>query len=32
MLQNSNQSPKDFFYFMAQKKGVDPDTILNMLK
>lgn len=32
MLQNSNRSPKDFFYYMAKQKGVDPDTILNMLK
>ena len=32
MLQNSNRSPKDFFYYMAEQKGVDPDTILNMLK
>ena len=32
MIQNSNQSPKDLFYKLAEQKGIDPNTILNMLK
>ena len=32
MLQNSNKTPKQLFYLMAQKKGVDPDSILKMLQ
>ena len=32
MLKNSNRSPKDFFYYMAQQKGVDPEAILKLLK
>lgn len=32
MLQNSNKSPKDLFYEMAQQKGVDPNQILSMLQ
>lgn len=32
MIQNSNQSPKELFYKLAEEKGIDPNTILNMLK
>ena len=32
MLQNSNKSPKQLFYILAQQKGIDPNQILNMLK
>lgn len=32
MLQNSNKSPKELFYFLAQEKGIDPNTILSMLQ
>ena len=33
MLNNSNgQTAKDLFYSQAQKMGVDPDQIINMLK
>lgn len=32
MIQSSNKSPKELFYFMAQQKGVDPNIILNMFK
>ena len=31
MFQNSNKSPKEFFYYIAQQKGIDPDTILKLL-
>ena len=30
MIQNSNKSPKELFYYIAQQKGIDPDMILNM--
>ena len=30
LLQYNN--PKDAFYGLAKEKGIDPDTILNMLK
>lgn len=32
MIKMSNKSPKDLFYEMAHQKGVDPDSILNMLR
>lgn len=32
MIQSSNKSPKELFYFMAQQKGIDPNIILDMLK
>lgn len=32
MLQNSNKSPKELFYQLASQKGIDPNTILEMLK
>ena len=32
MLQNSNKSPKEMFYLMAEKRGIDPNSIINMLK
>lgn len=32
MLQNSNKSPKQLFYLMAKNKGIDPDSIISMLK
>lgn len=32
MIQNSNKSPKELFYYIAQQKGIDPETILNMFK
>ena len=31
-IQNSNKSPKELFYEMANQKGVDPNQILNMLR
>lgn len=31
-INKSNQSPKDLFYSMARQKGVDPNSILNMLR
>ena len=30
MIQNSNKSPKELFYQIAQEKGIDPSIILNM--
>ncbi len=30
IIQNSNKSPKELFYQMAQEKGIDPSVILNM--
>ena len=32
MVQNSNKSPKDIFYEMAQKNGLNPDEIVSQLK
>ena len=32
ILQNSNKSPKELFYQLASQKGIDPDTILQLLK
>ena len=32
LLKSGTRSPKELFYSLAQQKGVDPDTILNMLK
>ena len=32
MIQNSNKSPKELFYDIAQQQGVDPESILSMLK
>ena len=32
LVQNSNMSPKDLFYRMAQEKGVNPDDILRALQ
>ena len=31
-INKSNQSPKDLFYSMAKQKGVDPNSIINLLK
>lgn len=32
VLQNSNKSPKELFYQLASQKGVDPNTILQLLQ
>lgn len=32
LIKMSNKSPKDLFYEEARKQGVDPNTILNMLR
>ena len=32
LVKNSNKSPKDLFYEMAQQRGVDPNEIINMLR
>ena len=32
LFQNSNLSPKQFFYQYAQQKGVDPDQFINSLQ
>ena len=32
ILQNSNKSPKELFYQLASQKGIDPNTILQLLK
>ena len=32
MLQNSNKSPKELFYSLAQQKGINPEDVLQMLK
>ena len=32
MLQSSGLSPKQFFYQIAQQKGIDPEQFLNSLK
>ena len=31
-INKSNQSPKDLFYSMAKQKGINPDSIINLLK
>ena len=31
LIQNSNKSPKELFYLLAQQKNIDPNYILNML-
>lgn len=30
LIQNSNKTPKELFYTMANEKGVDPNSILNL--
>ncbi len=30
LIQNSNKTPKELFYLLAEQKGIDPDSILNM--
>ena len=32
MVKASNMTPKEYFYALAKQRGVDPNTILNMLK
>ena len=32
MVNQSNKTPKELFYEMAQQKGVDPNEILNLIK
>jgi len=32
LLQNSNKNPKELFYELANQRGIDPETILNLLK
>ena len=32
MINNSNKSPKELFYEMANQKGIDPNSIINALK
>lgn len=32
MIRNSNKSPKDIFYEMAHKNGLNPDEIISQLK
>lgn len=32
LVQNSNMTPKDLFYKMAQEKGVNPEEILKALQ
>lgn len=32
LLQNSNKSPKQLFFEIAQQQGVDPDSILKLLQ
>ena len=31
LMKASNKSPKELFYYLAQQKGIDPNSILNML-
>ena len=31
-LQNSNKNPKQLFYELANQKGIDPNSILQLLK
>jgi len=32
MLNASNMSPKQFFYYYAQQNGIDPDQFINSMK
>ena len=32
MVNNSNMSPRDLFYKLAEQKGVDPQQILNSIQ
>ena len=32
ILRNSNRSPKELFYLLAKEKGIDPESILKVLK
>jgi hypothetical protein len=32
IFQNSNMTPKQFFYQYAQQMGIDPDQFLNSIK
>lgn len=32
LVNSSNMSPKDLFYSMAQRRGVDPEQVLSMFK
>lgn len=32
LVRASNMTPKEYFYALAKQKGVDPNSILNMLK
>lgn len=32
IIQNSNKTPKELFYSIAEQRGIDPNIILNMLK
>ena len=32
LIQNSNMTPKDLFYKMAQQKGVNPDEVIKALQ
>ena len=32
LINESNKSPKELFYSMAQQQGVDPEQILSMFK
>ena len=32
MIQNSNKSPKELFYQIAQQKGINPEEFLEMFK
>lgn len=32
LINESNKSPKELFYSMAQQRGVDPEQILSMFK
>ena len=32
LFNNSNMSPKQFFYQFARQKGIDPDQFINSIK
>ena len=32
LMQSSKMTPKDFFYFYAKQKGINPDQFLSSLK
>lgn len=32
LIQNSNKSPKELFYLLAEQKGIDPNVILSQLQ